>query len=73
MGPMLFCRACFENMVIRTILPGADRSMVGFGPECGYIALHDCDLGGVSGLLVPRTKVICCSFCCRQAEAWSSI
>ena len=45
-------------MVIRTILPGADRSMVGFGPECGYIALHDCDLGGVSGLLMPRTKVI---------------
>jgi len=53
----LLLRACFENMVIRTILPGADRSIVGFGPACSFIALHDCDLGGVSGLLVPRTKV----------------
>ena len=50
-------RACFESMVIRTILPGADRSIVGFGPLCDQITLHSCDLGGVSGLLVPKTKV----------------
>ena len=54
------CRACFNNLIIRTILPGADRSIVGFGPDCSYIALHDCDLDGISGLLVPRTKVRAC-------------
>ena len=50
-------RVCFDSLVIRTILPGADRSIVGFGPDCSYIALRDCDLDGISGLLVPRTKV----------------
>lgn len=55
-------RACFERLVIRTILPGGDRSIVGFGPDCSYIALHDCNLDGISGLLVPRTRVNPCSF-----------
>lgn len=55
-------RVCFDSLTIRTILPGADRSIVGFGPDCSYIALHDCDLDGISGLLVPRTKVSPCHF-----------
>ncbi|CAL5221602.1 g3822 [Coccomyxa viridis] len=56
MAVMCNARVCFDSLVIRTILPGADRSIVGFGPDCSYIALRDCDLDGISGLLVPRTK-----------------
>ena len=67
------CRACFDSLIIRTILPGADRSIVGFGPDCSYIALHDCDLDGISGLLVPRTKVRACSQCCREAAMLNTL
>ena len=63
-------RACFESMVIRTILPGADRSIVGFGPSCDRITLHSCDLGGVSGLLVPKTKV--CGQLTYGIQCWCS-
>lgn len=49
-------RVCFQNIVFRSILPSGDRSIVGFGPACKYVRLQDCELGGITGLLVPASK-----------------
>ena len=55
--PVLARRVCFESMVFRAILPSGDRSIIGFGPGCSYVRLRACELGGITGLLVPSTRV----------------
>ena len=54
---LVWRRAYFENMVFRAILPSGDRSIIGFGPACNYVRLRACELGGITGLLVPSTRV----------------
>ncbi|KAK9914883.1 hypothetical protein WJX75_001872 [Coccomyxa subellipsoidea] len=49
-------RACFQNIVFRAIMPSTDRSIISYGPACSYIRLEECELGGITGLLIPDSK-----------------
>ena len=55
---LVWCRTCFKNIVFRAIMPSTDRSIISFGPACSYIRLEDCELGGITGLLIPDSKVL---------------
>lgn len=38
-------------------MPSTDRSIIAYGPECDYIHLEESEIGGITGLLLPGTKV----------------
>lgn len=48
-------------------MPSTDRSIISYGPACSYIRLEECELGGITGLLIPDSKVIACS---HQEDDW---
>ena len=39
-------------------MPSTDRSIISYGPACAYIRMEDCELGGITGLLIPDSKVL---------------
>lgn len=63
----LACRTCLESITFRTGSSCNNRSIVAYGPECDYIRLDGCELGGNNGLLLPLNKGVSmpvCTFTC---------